>query len=112
MYSAVANRTVEIGTLRSLGFSRRSILTAFLAESLAIALIGGAIGLFLASFLQFFTISTLNFSSFSELAFSFALSPSIIINSLIFALIMGILGGFLPSIRAARMNIVTALRAG
>ena len=112
MYSAVANRTVEIGTLRSLGFSRRSILTAFLTESLAIALIGGAIGLFLASFLQFFTISTLNFSSFSELAFSFALSPSIIIYSLIFALIMGILGGFLPSIRAARMNIVTALRAG
>jgi len=112
MYSAVANRTVEIGTLRSLGFSRRSILTAFLAESLAIALIGGAIGLFLASFLQFFTISTLNFSSFSELAFSFALSPSIIIFSLIFALIMGIMGGFLPSIRAARMNIVSALRAG
>jgi putative ABC transport system permease protein len=112
MYSAVANRTVEIGTLRSLGFSRRSILTAFLTESLAIALIGGAIGLFLASFLQFFTISTLNFSSFSELAFSFALSPSIIIYSLIFALIMGIMGGFLPSIRAARMNIVSALRAG
>jgi ABC-type antimicrobial peptide transport system permease subunit len=112
MYSAVANRTVEIGTLRSLGFSRRSILTAFLTESLAIALIGGAIGLFLASFLQFFTISTFNFSSFSELAFSFALSPSIIIYSLIFALIMGIMGGFLPSIRAARMNIVSALRAG
>ena len=112
MYSAVANRTVEIGTLRSLGFSRRSILTAFLTESLAISLIGGTIGLFLASFLQFFSVSTLNFSSFSELAFSFALSPSIIVSSLIFALIMGILGGFLPSIRAARMNIVTALRAG
>ena len=112
MYSTVANRTVEIGTLRSLGFSRRSILSAFLTESLTISLIGGAIGLFLASFLQFFTISTLNFSSFSELAFSFALSPSIIIDSLIFALIMGILGGFLPSIRAARMNIVSALRAG
>jgi ABC-type antimicrobial peptide transport system permease subunit len=112
MYSAVANRTVEIGTLRSLGFRRRSILGSFLIESLAISLIGGAIGLALASFLQFFSISTINFSSFSELAFSFALSPSIIINSLIFALIMGILGGFLPSERAARMNIVTALRAG
>ena len=112
MYSAVANRTVEIGTLRSLGFRRRSILGSFLTESLAISLIGGAIGLFLASFLQFFSISTLNFTSFSELAFSFALSPSIIINSLIFALLMGIMGGFLPSVRAARMNIVTALRAG
>jgi putative ABC transport system permease protein len=112
MYSAVANRTVEIGTLRSLGFSRRSILSSFLIESLSIALIGGAIGLLLASFLQFFTISTMNFTSFSELAFSFALSPSIIVTSLIFAIIMGILGGFLPSVRAARMNIVTALRAG
>jgi len=111
MYSAVANRTVEIGTLRSLGFRRRSILGSFLTESLAISLIGGAIGLVLASFLQFFSISTMNFSSFSELAFTFALSPSIIINSLIFALLMGILGGFLPSVRAARMNIVTALRA-
>ena len=112
MYSAVANRTVEIGTLRSLGFKRRSILGSFLVESLAISIIGGAIGLFLASFLQFFSISTLNFTSFSELAFSFALSPRIIVDSLIFAVIMGILGGFLPSVRAARMNIVTALRAG
>ncbi len=111
MYSAVANRTVEIGTLRSLGFNRRSILSAFLLESLLITLAGGAIGIFLASFLQFFSISTLNFSSFSELAFSFALSPSIVVSSLVFAIIMGFVGGFLPSVRAARMNIVTALRA-
>jgi len=112
MYAAVANRTVEIGTLRSLGFSRRSILSAFLIESFLITLIGGAIGLVIASFLQFFTISTLNFSSFSELSFSFALSPSIIIISLIFAVFMGFIGGFLPSVRAARLNIVNALRAG
>ncbi|MHB8580591.1 MAG: ABC transporter permease [Ignavibacteriaceae bacterium] len=101
MYSAVANRTVEIGTLRSLGFNRRSILSAFLLESLLITLAGGAIGIFLASFLQFFSISTLNFSSFSELAFSFALSPAIIVSSLVFAIIMGFVGGFLPSVRAA-----------
>ena len=112
MYSSVANRTIEIGTLRSLGFGRTAVLSAFLLESLIIALIGGGIGLFLASFLQFFSISTMNFSSFSELAFSFALSPSIIISSLIFAVIMGFVGGFLPSVRAARMNIVSALRAG
>ena len=112
MYAAVANRTVEIGTLRSLGFSRRSILAAFLIESLFIALIGCVIGLILSSFLQFFKISTLNFSSFSELSFSFALSPSIIISSLIFAVVMGFMGGFLPSVRAARLNIVTALRGG
>lgn len=112
MYSAVANRTIEIGTLRSLGFSRRSILSAFLIEAILIALIGGVVGLILASFLQFFKISTLNFQSFAELAFKFALSPSIIISSLLFAALMGIAGGFLPSIRAARMNIVKALRAG
>lgn len=112
MYANVANRTVEIGTLRSLGFSRRIILSAFLAESLVISLVGGVIGLFLASFLQFFSISTLNFGSFSELTFSFALSPVIIFGSLLFAAFMGLLGGFLPSVRAARLNIVNALRAG
>jgi ABC-type antimicrobial peptide transport system permease subunit len=112
MYSAVANRTVEIGTMRSLGFSRRSILSAFLFEALLTSVVGGVIGLFIASFLQFFTISTLNWNSFSELAFSFSLSPSIIISSLIFALVMGVLGGFFPSVRAARLNIVKALRAG
>ena len=111
MYAAVANRTVEVGTLRALGFKRRSILVVFLIESLVIAITGGVIGIFLASFLQFFNISTLNFQSFSELAFSFSLSPSIIITSLIFALLMGIVGGFLPSVRAARLKIVNALRA-
>ncbi len=112
MYAAVANRTVEVGTLRALGFSRRSILTAFLAESLFISLLGGVIGILLASLLQFISISTLNFNSFSELAFSFALSPSIIGWTLFFAVLMGFIGGFLPSVRAARLNIVNALRAG
>jgi ABC-type antimicrobial peptide transport system permease subunit len=112
MYSAVANRTVEIGTLRALGFKRRSILSAFMAESMLISLIGWAIGILLASVLSFFKISTLNSGSFSELEFSFALSPSIMISSLIFSVIMGILGGFLPSVRAARLNIVKALRTG
>jgi ABC-type antimicrobial peptide transport system permease subunit len=83
-----------------------------LIESLVIAITGGVIGIFLASFLQFFNISTLNFGSFSELSFGFSLSPSIIVSSLLFAIIMGLLGGFLPSVRAARLNIVNALRAG
>src|SRR5215510_2062792 len=74
MYGAVANRTVEIGTLRALGFYRRSILIAFLGESFVLSLSGGLLGLALASLLQFFTILTLNFGSFSELASSFALS--------------------------------------
>ena len=111
MYAAVANRTVEVGTLRALGFRRRSVLAAFLTESLVLSLVGGFVGLFFASFLQFFSISTLNFSSFSELAFSFALSPSIVISSLLFAVAMGVVGGFLPSVRAARLNIVSALRS-
>lgn len=111
MYGAVANRTVEVGTLRALGFRRSSVLIAFLIESLIIAFFGGCIGLLLASSLQFVKISTLNFSSFSELAFSFALSPSIILSSLIFALLMGFVGGFLPAIHAARLKIVNALRA-
>jgi ABC-type antimicrobial peptide transport system permease subunit len=111
MYGAVANRTVEIGTLRALGFYRRSILLAFLLESLFLSLGGGLVGLGIASLLQFFTISTLNLGSFSELAFSFALSPSIVAISLGFSLLMGFIGGFLPAVGAARLNIIQALRA-
>jgi ABC-type antimicrobial peptide transport system permease subunit len=111
MYGAVANRTTEIGTLRALGFQRRNILLAFLLEALVLSFAGGLAGLGLASVLQFFTISTLNFGSFSELAFSFALSPSIIVNALGFSLLMGLIGGFLPAVRAARLNIIQALRA-
>ncbi|RPI75951.1 MAG: ABC transporter permease, partial [Ignavibacteriales bacterium] len=111
MYAAVANRTVEVGTLRALGFSRRSVLIVFLFESILIALIGGGIGIALASFLQLVSISTLNWNSWSEIAFSFTLSGGIVIGSLIFAVFMGIFGGFLPSVRAARLKIVNALRA-
>ena len=111
MYAAVANRTVEIGTLRALGFKRRSVLTAFLLESLLITTIGAAAGLIVASSLQFLKVSTMNFASFSELEFSFALSLNTVLLSLGFALMMGFVGGFLPSIRAARLNIVNALRS-
>jgi ABC-type antimicrobial peptide transport system permease subunit len=111
MYSSVANRTSEIGTLRALGFQRSSILSAFLFESLFLGLIGGLVGLFLASFMQLITISTMNFQTFSELAFSFTLTLEIAWKAVAFALIMGFVGGFLPSLRASRMNIVEALRA-
>ena len=111
MYSAVANRTAEIGTLRALGFRRSAVMGAFLVESLLLALVGGAIGLFMASFMQLVTVSTMNFQSFAELAFGFAMTPGIIIKTLLFSLLMGLIGGFLPAARAARMNIVTALRS-
>lgn len=112
MYSAVANRISEIGTLRALGFGRASILTAFLLEALFIGAIGGATGLVLASFLQFLTISTMNFQTFSELAFTFTLTLDIAVQSLVVALVMGLAGGLLPAIKASRMNIVDALRTG
>lgn len=111
MYAAVATRTGEIGTLRALGFQRRSILAAFVMESLFLGFIGGLTGLFFASFMQLITISTVNFQTFSELAFSFSLTADIVVRSLLFSLVMGFIGGVLPAIKAARMNIVDALRA-
>jgi hypothetical protein len=110
MYAAVANRTGEIGTLRALGFRRTSILIAFLMESLILGLTGGCTGLFLASFMQFITISTMNFQTFSELAFSFTLTFDIMYKAIAFSLIMGLVGGVLPALRASRMYIVDALR--
>ncbi len=110
MYAAVANRTTEIGTLRALGFQRMSILIAFLVESLITAFIGGFIGIGLASILQFYSISTLNFGSFSELSFSFALTSNVIQGALTFTGIMGFIGGFLPAVKASRMSILSALR--
>lgn len=111
MYAAVQARTAEIGTLRALGFRSRSVLAVFLLEALLLGLVGGAVGLGLASFMQFLTISTMNWQSFAELAFTFTLNVGIVAKSLAFALVMGLLGGFLPALRAARLNIIDALRA-
>ncbi len=111
MYASVASRTGEIGTLRALGFSRSAILVAFLVEALVLGLIGGIVGLAAASVMQAMTISTMNFQTFAEIAFSFTLTPRIVAASLAFALAMGFVGGFLPAARAARLRIVDALRA-
>jgi ABC-type antimicrobial peptide transport system permease subunit len=111
MYASVASRTAEIGTLRALGFSRTAILLAFLTEALVLGGLGGLAGLATASFMQAITISTMNFQTFAELAFSFTLTPGIVAVSLLFALTMGFVGGFLPAARAARLAIVDALRA-
>ncbi|HZP91721.1 MAG TPA: ABC transporter permease [Burkholderiales bacterium] len=111
MYAAVANRVTEIGTLRALGFKRRDVLAAFLAEALLLGLAGGAAGLAAASLMQFASFSTTNFQTFADLSFRFVLTPAIVAKTLAFSLAMGLLGGFLPAARAARMNIVDALRA-
>jgi putative ABC transport system permease protein len=110
MYAAVASRELEIGVLRALGFRRSTILFTFLAEAMLLGFIGWVVGLAFASLMTQVNISTLNWSSLSELAFSFVLTPKIAIQSLVFALTMGVFGGFLPAMRAARMNIVDALR--
>lgn len=110
MYAAVANRIAEIGALRALGFQRWTILAAFLMESVFLSLLGGAAGLAGASFMNRVTISTMNWQTFSDLSFRFTLTRSIVLYSLFFACLMGLLGGMLPAVRASRLNIVTALR--
>lgn len=111
MYAAVANRTVEIGTMRALGFRRKVILVSFLFESLLISFAGASIGIIAALLLSNFEVSTTNWDTFSELAFSFEISKAIVMDSYIFAFIMGIIGGFLPAVQASRMKIINALRA-
>jgi len=110
MYAAVASRVPEIGALRAMGFSRGGILLAFLVESLLLGGLGGLAGVALAAGLRFVTFSTVNFQTFSELAFRFALAPWIVGFALAFSLFMGVAGGFLPAVRAARLGIVEALR--
>jgi putative ABC transport system permease protein len=112
MYAAVSSRVAEIGTLRALGFKRRTILSAFLMESLFLGFMGGLLGLFAASFMDQLTISTMNWQTFSDLSFRFTLTRSIIFDALTFAVLMGLAGGILPALRASRMNIVTSLRLG
>ncbi|MFO1198197.1 MAG: ABC transporter permease [Burkholderiaceae bacterium] len=111
MFAAVAARTAEIGTLRALGFRRAAVLSAFLGESLLLSALGGVLGLAGASAMQAVDISTTNFSTFAELAFQFVLTPAIAAQSMAFALVMGVVGGFVPAWRAARLGIAESLRA-
>ncbi|HEU4535722.1 MAG TPA: ABC transporter permease [Polyangiaceae bacterium] len=110
MHASVSSRQREIGTLRALGFSRTSILLAFLAESIALALIGGVAGALASTAMGFVSFSMINFASFSELVFSFEPTPQIVGYAVAFAGLMGVLGGFLPALRAARISPVEAMR--
>ena len=111
MYASVANRVGEIGTLRALGFRRRDVLGAFLMESLLLGAVAGVAGLGLASLMQYASFSTINFQTFADLSFRFLLTPAVATQAMVFAVVMGFIGGFLPAIRASRLNIVEALRS-
>ena len=110
MYSAVAARSSEIATLKALGFSPGSVVASFLVESSVVAGIGGAIGMLAALPFNGFTTGTMNWSSFSYLAFAFRVTPAIVASGMIFSLVMGVIGGLPPAIRASRLPIITALR--
>ena len=110
MYAAVQSRTREIATLLVLGFSPWSILVSFMAESVLLALLGGAIGCLLALPINGIVTSTTNFSSFSEVAFAFKVTPVALAAGMLFAVGMGVVGGFLPAIKAARQSLASSLR--
>jgi putative ABC transport system permease protein len=111
MYTAVASRAREIATLRALGFNTASVLVSVLAESMVLGAIGGIIG-GVAAYAAFngYQTSTMNFQTFSQVAFAFRVTPQLLATGLFYALSMGLIGGLLPAVRAARLPIVSALR--
>lgn len=110
MYASVASRTKEIGTLLALGFSRGAVMTSVLVESVSLCVIGGAIGCLLALPVRTFTTGTMSFATFSELAFRFEVTPMMMGAGILFAAMMGLVGGFFPARRAAMMPITEAVR--
>jgi putative ABC transport system permease protein len=110
MYSAVAERGREIATMRALGFNASSVVFSFLVEALLISFIGGVIGCLVVLPLNGLTTSTMNFQTFSNLAFAFKITPELLVKGVIFALVMGVVGGLLPAVRAASLPVATALR--
>jgi putative ABC transport system permease protein len=111
MYSAVSTRTREIGTLRAIGFGAGAVVVALMIESLALALIGGVIGGSLAYFVfNGFHTSTMNFQSFSQVAFAFRVTPELLLRGILWASVIGLIGGLFPAVRAARLPVAAALR--
>jgi putative ABC transport system permease protein len=111
MYSAVSSRTREIATLRALGFGRLPVVVSVLIEALLLSIVGGLIGGGLAwAAFDGYQTATMNWQSFSQVAFAFAVTPSLLLQGLFYAVLMGLLGGLFPAVRAARMPVVTALR--
>ena len=113
MYSAIASRQVEIATLRAIGFGGAPVVVSVMIEALTLALVGGVVGAGLAYvYCDGATLSTLNFNTFSQVAFDFRVTPELIARGLAWALVIGAAGGLLPAVRAARLPVTTALRSG
>jgi putative ABC transport system permease protein len=110
MYSAVAERGREIATMRALGFGALAVVISFSIEALLISFIGGGVGCLAVLPLNGLTTSTMNFQTFSNLAFAFKITPELLAKGILFALTMGLIGGLLPAVRAARLPVATALR--
>ncbi len=110
MYSAVADRGKEIATMRALGFGGPSVVFSFLLEALLISFVGGLLGCLAVLRLNGITTSTINFQTFSNLAFAFRITPGLLAEGIVFALVMGVLGGLFPAVRAAGLPVATALR--
>ena len=110
MFGSVASRIGEIGTLRALGFRRSAVLSAFMGEALLLSLLSGVAGPAGATLMQAVSVFATNFATLSELAFQFTMTPAIAFQSILFALFMGLVGGFIPAWRAARLKILDCLR--
>ncbi len=110
MYSAVAERSREIATMRALGFGRGAVVASFIVESLFIAFLGGALGCLAVLPMNGLTTGTMNWQTFSHLAFAFRITPGLLLNGIVFALIMGLVGGVPPAVRAVRRPVAVALR--
>jgi ABC-type antimicrobial peptide transport system permease subunit len=110
MYASVSARISEIGTLRALGFTPGAVMSSFLLESLLLATLAGIVGILIALPINGFSTSFGNFMTFSTLSFNFRVTPVIVVEAMIFAALMGTLGGYLPARQAMRLSVVNALR--
>jgi len=111
MYASVGARTREVGTLRVLGFRRRSVLLGFILEGAFLALLGGILGCLMAFYVNGKSTGTLNFQSFSEVVFEFRITPELLLNGLLFSVIVGVVGSFLPAVRASRLPVIASLKS-
>ena len=111
MYAAVGARTREIGTLRVLGFRRRAVVAALLLEGGLLALVGGVLGCAIAFYWNGYTTATMGMETFSEIVFEFRVTPKLVVEGLVFAVVVGLIGTLFPAIRAARLPVISALKS-